>query len=350
MERLARGLVVLLVLSAVSIPVGGVWLGHTGAVTEIRARMAEDAGWTTAILEVQPGEPLELRLTSDDVVHGFAVGRHDSPEVDVLPGVWTTTSLIFDSAGTYTFYCTRWCGPNHWRMRGTIEVADQPTGVPSSPTAPLSERERVTGPVGAAQPRYIQHGIDLDAPQRAEVVPEEAPSAQRGERWALLLPAYALEEMTYWRHSPAELWARLRTEPALQILSDMDIWDTVAWIWAQQTTPEALAEAARIYNQEAAAAHGEAGRGDGVIVRDLPPYDHYFQHNGHGALRPPDFTDPHHTLGASPARLEGKMLRGGMGTGMPSYGEIYTGAQIEALVSFIYTFVMDLGAGAPATE
>jgi mono/diheme cytochrome c family protein len=62
-------------------------------------------------------------------------------------------------------------------------------------------------------------------------------------------------------------------------------------------------------------------------------------------MRPPDFTDPYHTLGASPARLEGKMLRGGMGTGMPSYGEIYTRAEIEALVAFTYTFVMDLGQG-----
>jgi hypothetical protein len=37
------------------------------------------------------------------------------------------------------------------------------------------------------------------------------------------------------------------------------------------------------------------------------------------------------------------MLRGGMGTGMPSYGEIYTQEQIEALVALIYTFAMDLG-------
>jgi hypothetical protein len=86
------------------------------------------------------------------------------------------------------------------------------------------------------------------------------------------------------------------------------------------------------------------------MVQDLPPYDYDFMQNGHEAIRPPDFTDPYHTLGASPARLEGKMLRGGMGTGMPSYGEIYTADQIEALVSFNYTFVMDLGEGVPPAQ
>jgi hypothetical protein len=35
---------------------------------------------------------------------------------------------------------------------------------------------------------------------------------------------------------------------------------------------------------------------------------------------PADFTDPARMLGASPALLEGKILRGGMGTGMPNVG------------------------------
>jgi cytochrome c oxidase subunit 2 len=69
--------------------------------------------------------PLELHLTSDDVVHGFAVGKLDLPPVDILPGKVTDVELLFDEPGTYTFYCTRWCGLNHWRMRGTIDVAGE---------------------------------------------------------------------------------------------------------------------------------------------------------------------------------------------------------------------------------
>ncbi len=331
MERLARVLLLLLILGAIAIPIGGLWLNRTEAAVEIRGRIAEEGGWMPGLLRARVGEPLELRLTSDDVVHSFAVGRHDSAEVEVLPGRWTMTSLLFEEPGTYTFYCTRWCGPNHWRMRGTIEVAPDPNPTPA--------RE---DPQTAVPPRYVQLGIDLDAPERAEVIPETTPVAQRGAKWSPLLPAYALEDTTYWSHSPAELWVRLRQESALDQLTDMDIWDAVAWTWAQQTTAEALIEAARIYRQEGAAAHGETGRGDGVMVDDLPAYHYDFKQNGHEAIRPPDFTDPRHTLGASPARLEGKILRGGMGTGMPSYGEIYTQAEIEALVAYTYTFVMDL--------
>ena len=73
-------------------------------------------------LTAEVGKPLHLRLTSDDVTHGFAVGQSSLPPVDVKPGEITELTLTFDKPGKYTFYCTRWCSVNHWRMRGTIEV------------------------------------------------------------------------------------------------------------------------------------------------------------------------------------------------------------------------------------
>ena len=53
---------------------------------------------------------------------------------------------------------------------------------------------------------------------------------------------------------------------------------------------------------------------------------------------PADFTDPERMLGASPAVLQGKILRGGMGTGMPMWGSIFTEEQIWDLVSDLYSF------------
>ena len=58
--------------------------------------MADNGGWTPGDLKAEVGQPLHLRLTSDDVVHGFAVGQSAIPAVDVLPGQWTTTTLVFD--------------------------------------------------------------------------------------------------------------------------------------------------------------------------------------------------------------------------------------------------------------
>ena len=54
--------------------------------------------------------------------------------------------------------------------------------------------------------------------------------------------------------------------------------------------------------------------------------------------RPADFTDAAHMLGASPALLHGKIVRGGMGTGMPYWGPIYTDDQVWALVNRLYEF------------
>src|SRR4030095_5552070 len=100
------------------------------------------------------GKPLELHLTSDDVMHGFAVGQLDMEPVDVAPGKVTDVTLTFNKPGTYTFFCTRWCGLNHWRMRGTIEVSGT-----SSDTEPESI------------PLYVSLHLDIYAPHEASILP-----------------------------------------------------------------------------------------------------------------------------------------------------------------------------------
>ena len=92
----------------------------------IHARMAEDGGWNPDVIQAEVGKPLHIKITSDDVVHGFAVGQMEMQSVDILPGKVTDITLNFDKPGIYTFFCTRWCGLNHWRMRGTIEVSGSP--------------------------------------------------------------------------------------------------------------------------------------------------------------------------------------------------------------------------------
>lgn len=54
--------------------------------------------------------------------------------------------------------------------------------------------------------------------------------------------------------------------------------------------------------------------------------------------RPVDFTDAKRMLGASPVLLQGKILRGGMGTGMPMWGSIFTDEQIWDLIAYLYSF------------
>lgn len=318
-ERLALLFVLVLVIG---VPLAAVLARSTPNTIEMHAQMADNGGWTPSDLTAQVGQPLHLRLTSDDVVHGFAVGQSVIPAVDVLPGQWTTTTLVFNQPGKYTFYCTRWCGPNHWRMRGTIEVTGNAT-------------ESIT----TTPPLYVTLNLDLDAPHPSEIVPDAKPAATRGAALDFNLDRLPPPDRA---QSPAQLWRQLRSANTTKALSDQQIWDLIALTYRTRTTPAQLAEGKQLYQQNCAACHGETGKGDGVIAPSLKktPMPGMAM-TGHETVAPVDFTDAKNLLGASNAILEGKIIRGGMGTGMPYWGPIFTAEQIQSLVDYLWTFQFD---------
>lgn len=322
-ERFARLLVLVIAIGLPALVVAA--RSASGGPIELRGVMADDGGWTPGTITAQVGQPIALRLTSDDVVHSFAIGQSDLPAVEVLPGKWTTTTLIFDRPGKYTFYCTRWCGPNHWRMRGTIEVAGD------GPDAPVE-----------APPLYVTVKLDLDAPHPSDVVPAEKPSAARGAQLNIAPAITAdLDRADAYRvQSPAQVWRTLRERAAMSALTDQQVWDLVALAWQSNTTSDRLAEGRKLYAENCAACHGETGKGDGVMAASLQkaaPSDMPGM-VGHDTVKPIDFTHAQNMLGANSAILQGKIVRGGMGTGMPYWGSVFTGAQTWALVDYLWTF------------
>jgi mono/diheme cytochrome c family protein len=291
----------------------------------IHARMSEEGGWTPGTLKAETGAPLHLRFTSDDVMHGFAVGQMDMQPVDIEPGKVTDVTLTFDEPGIYIFYCTRWCGVNHWRMRGTIEVM----GDSSASGAP---------PVNI--PLYVSLGLDIDAPHESPLLPTEQPSALRGRELAKNLDLSRLTDPDlYQASSPSQMFQQLDSTP----LSDSEKWDVVAYLWQTRSTPEAIANGKELYAKNCAACHGENGAGDGVFADDIAAAGEASMRSMNGAMdsmmqTPADFTDAKRMLGAPPAILQGKILRGGMGTGMPMWGSIFTEQQIWDLVAYLYSF------------
>jgi mono/diheme cytochrome c family protein len=307
-------------------------------VIELRARMPEQGGWSQSDLIVQAGQPLHLSLVSDDVLHSFKIGQDDRPAIDLLPGKPVETTLTFEQPGKYTFYCTRWCGPNHWRMRGVIEV--------------LAASGDSIKDSKASAPLYAELGIDIDAPHPAAVVPQHTPSAQQG---ALLGANISSKEVlsskytsqVYLRsHSPAQVWDDLRQDQATQDLSEQQVWDLVAYLWASNTSVQKLALGKNLYAENCAACHGEQGAGDGVFAVRQPDNDEIAHKqtgiDGHGLAAPADFSAAETMLGASSAVLQGKIVRGGMGTGMPYWGPVFTEEQIWALVDYLWTFQFDM--------
>ncbi|MBI2407583.1 MAG: c-type cytochrome [Gemmatimonadetes bacterium] len=317
-RELAARLLASLVLLGVPV---GVLLARkvTTQHVAIHGVMADNGGWTPGTIEARVGEPLTLHLTSDDVIHGFAIGQSEHPAVDVMPGAWTKTKLVFARPGRYTFYCTRWCGSNHWRMRGTIEVSG-PGAEVATDSAPL----------------FVRLKLDLDAPHPSGVVPTRMPVAARGTEAAMPF-AWSLDE--YRSRSPVALFRTMR-ERAPKSVTDSRVWDVVATVWRDKTTAERLAVGRKLYRENCAACHGESGRGNGVMAAALAASAGTAMAGmtGHTTASPTDFTDAATMLGASPAFLHGKIIRGGMGTGMPYWGPIFNDTQVWALVDYLWTF------------
>jgi cytochrome c oxidase subunit 2 len=318
-EHLARVALALVAL-AVPLAVAVAWWGanRSPSVVTIHGRVSEAGGWLPGTLRAVVGSPLQLRLVSDDVVHGFAIGRSDAPPLDMPPGQVVETTLTFDQPGTYTFYCTRWCGPDHWRMRGVIEVSG---GQPAAPEV--------------VEPLYETLGIDIDAPHPASVLPSARPSAERGESLGIELPEGFRSRQEFIARPPAETWQSLRLDPSTRGVSDSQVWDLVAYLWRSTTTDGALQEGQALFAQNCAACHDEGGAGDGVMAEGIGEAFSAVHDRPSG---PADFTDPSTMLGASSALLQGKILRGGMGTGMPYWGPILTEAQLWSVADYLWTF------------
>jgi mono/diheme cytochrome c family protein len=246
----------------------------------------------------------------------------------VIPGEMTDVTLVFDKPGKYTFYCTRWCSVNHWRMRGTIEV-----------TAPETKIEP------AKPPLYVSLGLDIDADHHASITPSQIPSARRGALLMRTIPDEYTNRQYYLIHTPVDLYLALRSEPALKDLTNQDVWDLVAWVWQSNTTPDEIQVGKELFTANCAACHGESGAGNGVFADQLAASSGVqdpAQTMGTQTQRPANFTDPSHMLTASPAHLQGKLIRGGMGTGMPYWGPIFTEDQTWALIAYLWTFQFPL--------
>jgi cytochrome c oxidase subunit II len=87
---------------------------------------AERFAFTPSRIVVEPGEAIELRLSSDDTAHGFRIQGTDVSIVIPKRGMpETTVTFTAPAAGRYTFECTRMCGAGHNFMRGELVVRER---------------------------------------------------------------------------------------------------------------------------------------------------------------------------------------------------------------------------------
>ncbi len=323
-EGIARILIGLIVLG---IPLGVLFWGNNTLLPGlmVHASVSEDGGWLPGTIYAKAGIPLTLKFTSEDVVHGFGIGQFDDPEIVILPGEISQTTITISEPGRYVYYCTRWCSPNHWRMRGTI-IVEGPSPTQQSAKIPL----------------YVEMGIDIDQERSTELLPPDVPSAKAGQVLmagigeSALVPYLSLDYLRL--NDPSGIWKSLRDETFTEDLSDQDLWNLIAALWQAGASDENIRVGEQIYNQNCAACHGSEGDGGGIFAGQYTAGDPGPNTLLAEFVSPADFTLPEQMLASSSIVLQGKMIRGGMGTGMPNFGPILTENQTWSLIDYIWTF------------
>jgi cytochrome c oxidase subunit 2 len=72
-------------------------------------------------LHIPVGVPVQLTMTSEDVIHDFSVPAFRI-KMDVVPGRYTSEWFQATKIGSYHLFCAQYCGMLHSGMTGTIEV------------------------------------------------------------------------------------------------------------------------------------------------------------------------------------------------------------------------------------
>jgi cytochrome c oxidase subunit 2 len=79
----------------------------------------------STVLRIPVGRPVELRVTSTDVVHSFWAPAL-AGKIDAIPGRVTTIRLRADRPGRYHGQCAEFCGAGHSVMAFVVEATEEP--------------------------------------------------------------------------------------------------------------------------------------------------------------------------------------------------------------------------------
>lgn len=81
--------------------------------------------WTLSETRLTAGEPVEFRVSSGDVNHGFAIYDSENrllTQTQAMPGYTNKLLYTFEQPGRYQILCLEYCGVAHHVMRAELEV------------------------------------------------------------------------------------------------------------------------------------------------------------------------------------------------------------------------------------
>lgn len=121
-------LALLLVVGVLAGVPGFLWLERSAQEAappgEVRvvAERFEDGGWQPSTIRVKAGARVRVRLSSQDVTHGFLVPALGLRSEPVVAGHETVLEFSAPGPGVYPFYCYVLCSHRHGAMVGQIVV------------------------------------------------------------------------------------------------------------------------------------------------------------------------------------------------------------------------------------
>lgn len=81
--------------------------------------------WSPSPLRIPKGATVTFRVTSADVLHGFAI-QGTTVNVTAVPGITGSVTYTFNRPGTFNIVCNEYCGLEHQGMLGRIVVTGDP--------------------------------------------------------------------------------------------------------------------------------------------------------------------------------------------------------------------------------
>jgi cytochrome c oxidase subunit II len=112
-------------------------------------------GHVDGTLHVPVDTPVQLVMTSEDVIHSFFVPAFRVKR-DVVPGRYTKTWFEATRAGEYDIFCAEYCGTNHSTMLAKVVV--HPPGDFETWLAEASDFLERMSPAEAGERLYISRG------------------------------------------------------------------------------------------------------------------------------------------------------------------------------------------------
>lgn len=92
----------------------------TAEIKEIKVT-AKQFAFEPSAIEVNKGDKVRLVITSQDVAHGFSIPEYGINE-RLEPGKPVTIEFTADREGTFTAFCSVFCGAGHSNMKGKLIV------------------------------------------------------------------------------------------------------------------------------------------------------------------------------------------------------------------------------------